>query len=138
MNIVLDASMALAWLFEAERTAATDDVLRRVAGEGGIAPSLWRLEVASAFQIAVRRGRCDETYVDRSLQNLTELPIVIDDETDDHAWGATKTLAREHGLTLYDAAYLELALRLQRPLASCDATLIRAARKCGVEILSAT
>ena len=134
---MLDASIALAWLFEDEDTAATDEVLRRVVVKGGIVPSLWRLEVANAFQIAVRRGRCGEAYVDRSLEYLAELPIATDDEMDDHAWGATKTLAREHGLTLYDAAYLELALRIQRPLASCDAALIRAARACGLEMLSA-
>jgi predicted nucleic acid-binding protein len=136
LSIVVDASMALAWLFEDEGTAATDEVLRRVVIKGGIAPSLWRLEVANAFQIAIRRGRCDEGYVDRSLQYLAELPIATDDETNDHAWGATKTLAREHGLSLYDAAYLELALRLQRPLASCDAALIRAAKACGLEVFS--
>ena len=137
MSIVLDASMALAWLFENEGTAATDDVLRRVVVEGGIVPSLWRLEVANAFQIAIRRRRCDEGYADRSLRYLTELPIVTDDETDGHAWGAIKTLAREHGLSLYDAAYLELALRLQRPLASCDAALIAAAKASGLEVFSA-
>src|SRR6478609_3432181 len=65
------------------------------------------------------------------------MPIVTDDETDGHAWGAIKTLAREHGLSLYDAAYLELALRLQRPLASCDAALIAAAKASGLEVFSA-
>jgi predicted nucleic acid-binding protein len=60
LSIVLDASMALAWLFEDEGTAATDEILRRVVIKGGIVPSLWGLEVANAFQIAIRRGRCDE------------------------------------------------------------------------------
>jgi predicted nucleic acid-binding protein len=137
LSIVLDASMALAWLFEDEGTAATDEVLRRVVIEGGIAPSLWRLEIANAFQIAIRRGRCDEGYVDRSLQYLAELSIATDDETNRHAWGLTRTLAREHKLSVYDAAYLELALRLQRPLASCDAALIRAAAESGLDVLSA-
>ena len=137
MSIVLDASMALAWLFADERTVATEDVLLRVTVEGGIAPSLWRLEIANVLQVAVRRGRCDEHYVDRSLQDLAELSIATDDETNEHAWGATKALAREHSLTLYDAAYLELAMRLKKPLASCDAGLLRAAKNCGLEILSA-
>jgi predicted nucleic acid-binding protein len=137
LSIVLDASMAMAWLFEDEGTTATDEVLQRVVIEGGIVPSLWRLEIANAFQIAIRRGRCDEGYVDRSLEELTELAIVIDDKTDANAWGATKIIARKHGLSLYDAAYLELALRLQRPLASCDAALIRAAKATGLYVLSA-
>jgi predicted nucleic acid-binding protein len=134
---VLDASMAVAWVFEDESTAATDEILRRVRDEGAIAPSLWRLEVANALQIAIRRRRCDESYADRSLEDLAELPVVRDEKTDEHAWGATKRLARQYGLSLYDAAYLELALRLQKPLASCDAALVRAAKQSGLSILSA-
>jgi predicted nucleic acid-binding protein len=85
---------------------------------------------------AARRGRCDEAYVDRSLARLGRLPITIDDQTDHHAWGATRVLSREHGLTSYDAAYLELAMRRQTPLASCDADLLAAATQRGVEILT--
>jgi predicted nucleic acid-binding protein len=137
LSIVLDASMVLAWLFTEERTRAAQDIMHNIAADGAIVPSLWHLEVANALHIATRRKRCDEDYADRSLERLARLPIAIDYKTSDHAWGATKALAREHGLTLYDAAYLELALRQQRPLASCDAALIRAARATGLDVLSA-
>jgi predicted nucleic acid-binding protein len=86
---------------------------------------------------AARRGRCDEAYVDRSLARLGRLPITIDDQTDNHAWGATRTLSRDHSLTLYDAAYLELAIRAHRPLASCDADLIAAATHRRIETFTA-
>lgn len=129
--------MTFAWLFNSARTETTDAALRRVVAEGAIVPSLWRLDVANILRNAVRRGRCDETYVDRSLARLSRLAITVDGETDDHAWGATRTLAREHDLTLHDATYLELAVRLRRPLASCDVALVAAAARAGVDILAA-
>ena len=137
MSVVVDASMAVAWLFDDERTDAAHDVMRRVAAAGAVVPSLWRLEVANMLRNAVRRGRCDEDYVDRSLERLGRLAIVTDDETDSQAWGATRALARELGLTLYDAAYLELAIRKGGVLASGDADLLAAAERRGVDVLNA-
>ena len=136
MSLVLDASMAISWLFENERTDAAHQVMLRVVAEGAIVPSLWRLEIANVLRNAVRRGRCDEAYFDRSLERLGRLAITIDEETDHHAWGATRDLSREQGLTPYDAAYLELAIRSGRPLASCDADLLAAATKRNVETLT--
>lgn len=135
MSVVLDASITLAWLFDDESSDAADRVMGRVAAEGACVPSLWRLEVANALQNAVRRRRCDEAFVDGALARLRRFGIEIDAETDDKAWGATRALAREEGLTLYDAAYLELALRVERPLASRDLDLQNAARRRGVETL---
>jgi len=133
MSVVLDASMAIAWLFADERTVAAHEVMLRVVRDGALVPSLWRLEVANVL----RRGRCDEAYVDRSLERLSRLTIAVDGETDNHAWTATRVLAREENLTLYDAAYLELAMRGVRPLASCDAVLLAAAGRRGVATLTA-
>jgi predicted nucleic acid-binding protein len=137
MTLVLDASMTIAWLFDDERTEAAHTVLRRVVAEGAIVPSLWRLEVANVMRNAVRRGRCNEVYVDRSLARLARLAIKRDEETDDHAWGSTRTLARNEELSLYDAAYLELAIRRRMPLASCDRALLAAAVRRKVEVLAA-
>jgi predicted nucleic acid-binding protein len=129
--------MTIAWLFEDERTAAADAVLRRVTRSGATVPSLWRLEVANVLRTAVRRGRCDVGFVDRSIDRLRRLAITIDNETDVHAWGTTQQLARDHDLTLYDAAYLELALRLRQPLATCDDALLSAGARTGVQTMSA-
>lgn len=133
MTVVLDASMAIAWMFDDERTEYAGEALRRVVAEGAIVPSLWRLEVANVLRNAVRRGRCDEGYVDRSLNRLERYPITVDVETGTHAWGATRALAHDLGLTVYDAAYLELAVRCRLPLVSRDRALIAAARASGVE-----
>jgi len=114
LSIVLDASMVLAWLFTEEHTRAAQEIMRNIALDGAIVPSLWHLEVANALHIAMRRKRCDEDYVDRSLERLTRLPIAVDYQTSDHAWGATKAVARGHTLSLYDAAYLETRVAAQK------------------------
>jgi predicted nucleic acid-binding protein len=134
MSLVVDASMAVAWLFSDERSEAPQAILRRVATEGALVPSLWRLEVANVLRNAVRQKRCDTGYATRCLQRLGRLPIVVDSETDTHAWDRARQLSAEHDLTVYDAAYLELALRRRLPLASRDAALIEAARKAGLDV----
>jgi predicted nucleic acid-binding protein len=93
------------------------------------------LEVANVLRNAVRRERCGEEYATRSLRRLDRLRITVNSETDRQAWGATRELSREHGLTVYDAAYLELALRLRQTLASYDGALLKAARNLGLAVL---
>jgi predicted nucleic acid-binding protein len=136
LSLVLDASMAITWLFDDERTDAADAVLARISREGAIVPSLFRLEVGNMLRNAERRGRCDEIYVANSLNRLGRLAIAVDRETDSHAWAATMALARRYDLTLYDAAYLELALRVGGQFATCDSALIGAARRCDIEVLT--
>jgi predicted nucleic acid-binding protein len=136
MSVVLDASMAIGWLFTDEWAEAGRLVLRRVATEGALVPSLWRLEVANVLRNAIRRGRCDAGYADRCLSRLSRLPISVDGETDAQAWSATRRLSNAHDLTLYDAAYLELAMRRTRPLATRDADLVKAATAAGLEVLT--
>ena len=135
MSFVLDASMAVSWLFDDERTPATHGVLHQVVAYGAVVPSLWRLEVANVLRNAVRRQRCDDAYADASLARLARLPIRCDEETDRHAWGAIRALSQAEALTPYDAAYLELAIRRTLPLASSDGALIAAARRRQVAIV---
>lgn len=99
-------------------------------------PSLWRLEVANVLRNVVRRGRCDAGYADRCLSRLSKLPISVDGDTDAQAWSGTRQLSIAHDLTLYDAAYLELAVRRARPLATRDADLVKAATALGLQILT--
>jgi predicted nucleic acid-binding protein len=127
VSLVLDSSMTLAWCFEDERTDESIAVLRQVAETGATVPSLWRLEVANGLQVAVRRKRIDAAYRDASVNDLRSLAISTDTETDHQAWSATLHLADRFGLTIYDAAYLELAHRLALPLATLDGELARAA-----------
>lgn len=137
MSVVVDASVALAWVFASERTPHTEAVLSRTVEQGAVVPSLWRLEVANVLHQAVRKGRMDAATRDASLADLLALPIRIDDETDARAWVDTLSLADRTGLTLYDAAYLELAMRLQLPLATTDKALRQAATAENIAVLGA-
>jgi len=127
LSLVLDSSVTLAWVYAAETTVATSDVLARVVESGAWVPALWRLEVANVLEVGVRKGRTDAAFRDAALADLALLPITVDQETDRHAWGATAKLAARYRLTLYDAAYLELARRRSLPLATLDQELRAAA-----------
>lgn len=135
MSLVLDASLTLTWYFDDETTLATEAVLDRVVEAGAVVPGLWRLEVANAFQSALRRKRISTNYRDGSLARLAQLPITTDADTDTYAWTTTLRLAERFGLTIYDATYLELAQRRSLPLATLDKELREAAATLEVTLL---
>lgn len=135
MSVVVDASLTLAWYFDDETTPATDAILDRVSEAGAVVPVLWRLEVANAFQSALRRKRISADYRDASLAALALLPITVDADTDTYAWTTTLRLAERFGLTIYDATYLELAQRRSLPLATLDTALREAAPALDVTLL---
>jgi predicted nucleic acid-binding protein len=124
VSLVLDSSVTLAWLYSDETTEAVRQVFDQLCQSGAWVPGLWRLEVGNILEMGVRRGRHDSDFRDSTLTDLALLPIQTDSETDRHAWGATAHLAARHRLTLYDAAYLELALRRELPLATLDHSLL--------------
>jgi len=135
VSVVIDASVTLSWYFEDERTPAANAVLDQVTATGAMVPSLWKLEVANGLQMAIRRQRIDAAFRDRALLHLARLPITIDPETDTHVWTTTLQLADRFQLTMYDAAYLELAQRRALPLATLDADLRPAAEALGLTLL---
>lgn len=135
MSLVLDCSVTLAWLLPDEDPKPVQAVLDRIVASRAWVPGLWRLEVANSLQSALRRKRIDAAFRDASLADLALLNIQVDPDTASFAWGETLRLADAHGLTPYDAAYLELARRLSLPLASQDKSLRLAAKKCKVPLL---
>ena len=135
---VIDASITLSWYFDDEKSLASDQVLEAVGRLGATVPGHWRLEIANSLRTAVRRGRAAPGYRDAVLEQLSSLPIAIDPETAAHAWTATLVLGDKHRLTPYDAAYLELALRRNLPLATLDNALQSAALIEGVNVLPHT
>lgn len=129
---VLDGSLAVAWHFEDETDAYADAVETALAATAAAVPALWPLEVANALVVGERRGRTTEAKVSQFLALLQALPIRVDTETALRAWHDTMHLARAHALSVYDASYLELALRRGLPLASLDGPLKKAAAAVGV------
>lgn len=137
MSFVLDNSVALAWCFEDEQTPAIMAVLDLVTEMGAVAPQLWPVEALNGLLVAERRGRISAPLRARLAGFLQALPIAIDNAMAERVWAATAPLAERHGLTAYDAAYLEVALRLALPLATTDAALVGAAREAGVALVLA-
>jgi predicted nucleic acid-binding protein len=107
----------------------------RVADAGAVVPALWRLEVANSLTVAIRRGRVDVDFRRAALSDLALLDITIDQQTDSQAWGETLHLADRFRLTVYDAAYLELAHRRVLPLATLDSDLRAAGTALGISLM---
>jgi predicted nucleic acid-binding protein len=135
VSLVLDSSVTLAWVYAETTSSALDRVFNMVADGGGWVPGIWRLEVANILEMGVRKGRSNPEFRDAAFADLSLLPIFLDLETDRQAWGASAQLAAQHRLTLYDAAYLELARRRGLPLATLDRELRSAADREGIALL---
>jgi predicted nucleic acid-binding protein len=135
VSLVLDSSVALAWVYADETTDAVLSLFDEIRIRGAWVPGLWRWEIANVLHLNVRRGRHDGVFRDGALSSLALLPVRVDAEADRQAWSATLHLAERHRLTVYDAAYLEIAWRRKIPLATLDRELRAAASGEGVHLL---
>ncbi len=135
MSLVLDSSATLAWIFADETTDAIRELFDAVADHGAFVPSLWRLEIANSLTGAMRRGRIDPEFRRAALADLAFLEISVDDRTDSNAWGVTLDFADRFRLTVYDAAYVELAVRRGIPLATLDMDIRAAGAALGLSLL---
>ena len=133
-GLVVDASVVVAWLFDDEDEPRADRVLERLEEDRALVPQIWHLETRNSLLTAERRGRLSSGEVKERLDALKGLPIGTDEEPD---LQSAFDLARAHGLSFYDALYLELAKREGAELATLDGALGRAAAAEGVA-LSAT
>jgi predicted nucleic acid-binding protein len=132
--IVVDASMALAWCLADEHDDDAERVLGQVAADGAIAPAHWPIEVANGLLAAERRGRLDRAASDRAQRLLVDLHIDVVPVELGTAAGVALDTARELGLSVYDAAYLDLARFRGLALATLDAGLADACRAAGVTL----
>jgi len=133
MAFVLDASVAGPWALADEPSEAANRIATRLLIEEAIVPPLWWYEVRNLLVVCERRGRIQQSDSDYFLTRLDKYPIKIDPEI---ARDETLVLARKHRLTIYDAAYIELAVRSSVPLATLDRALEAAARAEGIEIVA--
>ena len=137
-GFVIDASVALAWCFDDEATAATRALLDRFEDGHAEVPSLWHLELANALSLGERKKRITPARTSEFIALIGGLPIVIDEQTPIRALSTVLELARNEQLSAYDASYLELAMRRGVPLATKDDDLAKAARRMGVTLLPTT
>ena len=135
--LVIDCSVTMAWCFEDESSLFADKVLDHIAETETWAPSLWAFEVANVLLVAERRGRLTPADSMRFVALLSDLPILIDDSSHERALGPVLSTGRDHGLSAYDATYLELAMRLGGVMATGDEKLRTACRKSGIPVFDA-
>jgi predicted nucleic acid-binding protein len=136
-DLVLDASAALPWCFADETTPASYALLERLAGgETAEVPAIWALEIANVLAAAERRKKLTAADVAEAVALYAPLSIHVDDETARRAMSEVLILARGERLSSYDAAYLELAMRLRLPLATRDNALKTGARRIGVRLIA--
>jgi predicted nucleic acid-binding protein len=133
MAFVLDASITACWAFQDEDHPDASLAFLQMSAEEAVVPCLWWFEVRNILVVNERRRRIAESDTARFLLNLSRLRIRPDRVPDE---GAVLRLARTHRLSVYDAAYLELAQREGLPLATLDAELRKAAANEGVALLS--
>ena len=134
-GIVVDASVALAWCFSDEASDYADAVLVALEGHPLLVPAVWALEVTNAVVVAERRRRISQPEIRSFVELLGGLTIHEESRPVDANVSNLLPLAREYGLSAYDASYLDVALRHGVPLATLDSGLERAGRDAGVEIL---
>lgn len=131
--VVLDASIVIAWAYK-EEGERLDALIRHVSAEAACVPAHWVLEVTNTMLYSERGGRITSRQRRDITDRIRALPIRQDEETSLRGWQETTALAEKYSLTAYDAAYLELAIRLNVPLATLDQDLGRAARNAGVPL----
>lgn len=133
-DFVLDCSITMAWCFEDESNDYTDAILENLKNVTAVVPTIWPLEVANVLLLAKKNKRITEVQAASFIDALSPLPIIIDQSTTSRAMHTIFVLADRSGLTIYDAAYLELAIREEVPLATLDKGLIKAAKKLNIPI----
>lgn len=131
-RFVVDNSVVMSWCFEDEGNKYAERILESLESGEAFVPAIWPLEVGNVLLVAERKGRLSRASVVRFLSLLGGLPITVEQETPNRMFNEIISLAREHGLSTYDASYLDLAMRLDLPLATLDASLTEAAGKCKV------
>ena len=131
-DLIIDASLASAWCFPDERTDFTNGVLQAISSSmEAFAPRLWAYEVRNSVLMGLRRGRISRSDAEAFLESLADLNIHLADPV---SYDAVFKLAETNGLTVYDAAYLDLAIREGAELASLDGALRNASVKAGVSL----
>ena len=128
--------MGFAWVHPDQATAATDQLLDEVAnGATVVVPVLWFVEMANGLLVLQRRKKITAAERRTALRTLSDLTLVVDEEAGRAVFHKTSELAEKHGLTVYDATYLEVAVRRKLSLATRDGALKAAAKQCGLSIL---
>jgi predicted nucleic acid-binding protein len=134
-RFVLDASIVLTWCFPDEESKKAQEVAERIAAGDRVIVPAWRHEMLNALLVGEKRKRLTPELTQAFIDDLVRLPVDIDIPSSSTVFNLVQALCRKHGLTPYDAAYLEIAMREKNGLATVDQDLRRAAAAEGVELI---
>jgi predicted nucleic acid-binding protein len=134
VRFVVDNSVVMAWCFQDEGNSYAEAVLESLETGEAFVPAIWPLEVGNVLLVAERKNRLSQASVVRFLALLGGLPITVEQESPERMLKEIVSLAREHGLSTYDASYLDLAMRIDLPISTLDASLVKAAKRCKVQV----
>lgn len=134
-DFVVDNSVVMTWCFKDENSQYSDLILDKLENATAFVPSIWPLEVSNVLLVAERKKRIGEADSTRFIALLTELPLIVDQESPERMIKEIFALARKHKLSSYDASYLDLAMRKGLPIATLDKSLLAAAKRSKVPIL---
>jgi predicted nucleic acid-binding protein len=135
-GFIADASVAVGWIHPAQATEQTKDLLEAVYDGAAVeAPAIWPLEISNALIVLVRRRKLSETERESALSAIQQISVRIDHEMATLAFTKLSSIASEYQLSVYDAAYFELAQRRNLPLACKDGPLREAAKRARIELL---
>jgi predicted nucleic acid-binding protein len=129
---VLDCSVAMSWFFEDEISSAGQEAFQALRDSEALVPAIWPFEIGNSLAVAERRRRCTPADSASFLRLLSSLPIRVEAAPTGRAMDTVLSVARESGLSAYDAAYLDLAMREGLPLSTHDKRLRDASQRLGV------
>ena len=136
LPIVIDTSLTMAWCYDDEKTERSEALRERVGRSGAVVPAQWPIEVQNSLRVGERRGRVSPAEVQTFIAVIRAAPVEVDVRSLS-TFGDLLLLSRQHSVSPYDAAYIELALRRGLALATRDANMARGARALGVMLLDA-
>ncbi len=134
-DFVIDNSVVMTWCFKDENSHYSDIILNKLEDASAYVPSIWPLEVNNVLLVAERRNRIGEADSTRFIALITELPIIVEQESPERMIKEIFALARKHNLSSYDASYLDLAMRKGLPIATLDKNLLAAAKRSKVSVI---
>jgi predicted nucleic acid-binding protein len=137
-QFVLDACVAFSWCFPGdptENTPYSQRILSKLSSDDALVPEIWGYEIANILCVAFRKGRISQQQIEEYLLRLASLPIHVE-SSDLWTKVGLESKARNWGLSAYDAAYLDLALRRNLALATADTSLKKAAEDQGIKVIS--
>lgn len=136
MSFILDASVTVAWAFTNETSTFAEGVFDRVGSDSALVPSVWWLEVMNTLLVGERRNRLTRSQSAHFVEVLESLPIALEPGSGRAVPSRLLSFSRDLGPTVYDACYVDLALRRDLPLATLDDRMRAAAHRAGVHLFA--